>query len=171
MADKALVTGAAGDTGRAAVKAAVDLGLAVSAMVYRTDARSTALAELGAEVVLGDLLDIDTIRAAMSGVEAAYFVWPVQPDLIHATVNFAQAAREAGVSTIVNLSQRSANRESSSNSCRDSFNAEQQRREADRPQIHDRGRIRTLSCACPERHSGLTPSPVPAIRESWKGTS
>jgi NAD(P)H dehydrogenase (quinone) len=76
-------------------------------------------------VVLGDLLEIDTVRTAMEAVDAAYFVWPVAPDLIYATVNFAQAAKEAGVSTIVNLSQRSANRFSTSNSCRDSFIAEQ----------------------------------------------
>jgi uncharacterized protein YbjT (DUF2867 family) len=83
------------------------------------------LEKLGAEVVLGDLLEIDTVRAAMEGTDAAYFVWPVAPGLIHATVNFAQAAKEAGVSTVINLSQRSANRFSTSNSCRDSFIAEQ----------------------------------------------
>jgi NAD(P)H dehydrogenase (quinone) len=121
MAKKVLITGATGDTGRAAVREAIDLGLAVRAMVHSKDARS----KLGAEIAFGDLLDINTIRAAMEGVEAAYFVWPVQPGLIHATVNFAQAAKEAGVSTIVNLSQRSANRYSTSNSCRDSFLAEQ----------------------------------------------
>ena len=76
-------------------------------------------------MVLGDLLEINTVRAAMEGAEAAYFVWPVAPGLIHATVNFAQAAKEAGVSTLINLSQRSANRFSTSNSCRDSFIAEQ----------------------------------------------
>jgi NAD(P)H dehydrogenase (quinone) len=57
----------------------------------------------------------------MEGVDAAYFCWPVKPGLIHATVNFAQAAKEAGVSTIINLSQRSANRDSTSDACRDSF--------------------------------------------------
>ena len=42
-----------------------------------------------------------------------------------ATVNFAQAAKEAGVKTAINLSQRSANRDFTSDSCRDSFIAEQ----------------------------------------------
>src|SRR3984893_4172593 len=42
-----------------------------------------------------------------------------------ATVNFAQAAKEAGVKTVVNLSQRSARRESKSWFCRDSYIAEQ----------------------------------------------
>ena len=125
MSKKVLISGATGDTGRAAVREAIALGLDVRAMVHGKDARSDALEKLGAEVVLGDLLEIDTVRAAMEGTDAAYLVWPVAPGLIHATVNFAEAAKEAGVSAVINLSQRSANRFSTSNSCRDSFIAEQ----------------------------------------------
>jgi NAD(P)H dehydrogenase (quinone) len=120
-----LITGATGDTGRAAVKESIALGLDVRAMVHSKDARSEALEKLGAEVALGDLLEINTVRAAMEGVDAAYFVWPVQPGLIQATVNFAQAAKEASIQTVINLSQRSANRDSTSDSCRDTFIAEQ----------------------------------------------
>jgi uncharacterized protein YbjT (DUF2867 family) len=122
---KVLISGATGDTGRAAVKEAITLGLDVRAMAHSNDARSAALEKLGAEVILGDLLEIDSVRTAMDGVDAAYFVWPVAPGLIHATVNFAQAAIEAGVPNVINLSQRSANRFSTSNSCRDTFIAEQ----------------------------------------------
>jgi NAD(P)H dehydrogenase (quinone) len=125
MGKKVLITGATGDTGRAAVREAIGLGLKVRAMVHGKDARSDALGKSGADVVIGDLLDINTIREAMEGVDAAYFVWPVQPGLIHAVVNFIQAAKEAGVRTVINLSQRSANRGSTSHSCRDSFIAEQ----------------------------------------------
>jgi NAD(P)H dehydrogenase (quinone) len=136
MSKKILITGATGDTGRAAVRESIALGLDVRAMVHSIDARSDALKALGAEVVVGDLLQIDTVRAAMQGVEAAYFVWPVQPGLINATVNFAQAARETGVNTVVNLSQRSANRESSSDSCRDTFIAEEILNWSGLPVIH-----------------------------------
>src|SRR5258708_39468288 len=136
MVRKALISGATGDTGRAAVKEAIALGLDVRAMVHSNDARSEALEKLGVEVVLGDLLEIDTVRAALEGADAAYFVWPVTPGLIHATVNFAQAAREAGVSTVVSLSRRSANRFSTSNSCRDSFIAEQVLNWSGVPVIH-----------------------------------
>jgi NAD(P)H dehydrogenase (quinone) len=125
MSKNVMISGATGDTGRAVVREAIALGLDVRAMVHNRDARSEALETLGAEVVLGDLLEIDTVRAAMEGANSAYFVWPVAPGLIHATVNFAQAAKEAGISTVINLSQRSANRDSTSNSCRDSFIAEQ----------------------------------------------
>lgn len=136
MSRKVLITGATGDTGRAAVRESLALGLEVRAMVRRHDARSEALAALGAEIVIGDLLEIDTIVAAMTGVDAAYFVWPVQPGLIAAVVNFAQAAKEAGVGTIVNLSQRSADRTSTSNSCRDSYIAEQVFNWSGLPVIH-----------------------------------
>jgi NAD(P)H dehydrogenase (quinone) len=125
MSRKVLITGATGDTGRAAVRESLALGLDVRALVHSKDARSAALEALGAEVVLGDLLEIDTIRDAMRGVDAAYFVWPVKPGLINATVNFAQAAKETGVKTVINLSQRSADRDSSSESCRDTSIAEE----------------------------------------------
>jgi len=120
-----LISGANGDTGRPAVRESIALGLTVRALVHSVDERATALTELGADVVEGDLLDINTVRAAMEGVDAAYFVWPVQPGLLQAIVNFAQAAKEAGVATVINLSQRSANRWSTSDSCRDSFIAEE----------------------------------------------
>jgi NAD(P)H dehydrogenase (quinone) len=125
MSRKVLITGATGDTGRAAVKESIHRGLTVRAMVHGKDDRSVALEKLGAEVVVGDLHKIDQIRGAMEGMDAAYMVYPVQSGLIEATVYFAQAAKEAGVSAIVNLSQRSASRTSVSHSCQDTWIAEQ----------------------------------------------
>jgi NADPH:quinone reductase-like Zn-dependent oxidoreductase len=86
MTLKVLITGATGDTGRAAVEAAIAIGLDARAMVHKKDARSEALEKRGVEVALGDHLEIDTLRAAMEGVDAAYFVWPVAPGLIAAIV-------------------------------------------------------------------------------------
>jgi len=125
MNRQVLIAGATGDTGRAAVRESIARGLTVRAMVHGRDDRSAALEKLGAEVVVGDLHNVDSIRAAMEGIDAAYQVYPVQAGLIDATVNFAQAAREAGVSAVVNLSQRSADRNSRSNSCKETFIAEQ----------------------------------------------
>ena len=76
-----LITGATSDTGRAAAKESIAFGLTVRAMVHSKDDRSTALEKLGCEVLLGDLHKIDTIREAMKGTDAAYFVYPVQPGL------------------------------------------------------------------------------------------
>lgn len=125
MSKNVLIAGATGDTGRAAVRESLALGLKVRAMVRKIDDRSNALQSQGAEIVVGDMTDINSLRTAMQGVDAAYFVYPVQEGLIAATVNFAQAAKEAGVKYVLNLSQRSANRESTSNSCRDTYIAEQ----------------------------------------------
>ena len=125
MTRSVLITGATGDTGRAAVSESIKRGLHVRALVRTRDTRSAALEAQGAEVVVGDLHQIDSIVQAMQGVDAAYLVYPVHPGLIEATVNLAQAAKEAGVGAVVNLSQRSASRNSSSDSCRETWIAEQ----------------------------------------------
>jgi NAD(P)H dehydrogenase (quinone) len=119
-----LVSGATGATGHAAVEALHDTGNQVRALVHQDDARADALRELGAEIVLGDLLDIDSVRAAMEGVHAAYFVYPIVPGLLDATAYFAQAAHEAGVGAIVNLSQRTAKRDSKSHAAQNHWIAE-----------------------------------------------
>jgi uncharacterized protein YbjT (DUF2867 family) len=111
--------------GRKVELAAMSFTKKARALVHSIDDRSKALEALGAEIALGDLQEIDTIRKAMEGVAAVYLVYPVQSGLIAATVNFAQAVKEAGVKTVVNLSQRSARRESKSWSCRYSYIAEQ----------------------------------------------
>jgi uncharacterized protein YbjT (DUF2867 family) len=74
---------------------------------------------------VGDILDLNSVSAAMKGVDAAYFVYPVAPGQIQATAYFAQAARENNVKAVLNLSQRSANRASTSDSCRDTFLGEE----------------------------------------------
>jgi len=111
---KILVTGATGAIGGNAVRALKDSGLDVRALVREDDARAAKLRALGAETVIGDLLDIDSVRAALQDVRAAYFVYPVRPQLLEATIYFAEAAKEAGVSAIVNTSQMTSRRDSKS---------------------------------------------------------
>jgi NAD(P)H dehydrogenase (quinone) len=55
MKRRALITGATGDTDRAAVSESIRRGLNVRAMVRTQDKRSAALEALGAEIVVGDL--------------------------------------------------------------------------------------------------------------------
>jgi NAD(P)H dehydrogenase (quinone) len=43
-------------------------------MVRKDDDQAARLRAVGAEVVLGDLLDLDSVRVAMEGVGATYFV-------------------------------------------------------------------------------------------------
>ena len=119
-----LITGANADTGRPAVDLLLQRGHRVRAMVRKLDERSAALQTAGAEVVVGDLLDMDSMRAALKGVRAAYFVYPIEPGLLEATAYFAQAAKEADVQAIVNMSQISARSEASSHAARAHWVAE-----------------------------------------------
>src|ERR1700739_4984689 len=100
-----LVTGATGNTGGATVEEFLARGRHVRALAHREDARCKRLQELGAEVVFGDFLDLDAIRAAVQGVQLAYFCYPIRPGIIQATAYFAQAAKEAGIDGVVNMSQ------------------------------------------------------------------
>ena len=71
---KILVTGATGATGREAVWLLLEHCHVVRAFVHTRDNRSDALAEAGAEIVLGDLRDFGSVRAALDGVRSAYFL-------------------------------------------------------------------------------------------------
>ncbi len=119
-----LVAGATGDTGRHTAHELLAGGHAVRAFVHRVDERSEALRAAGADIVTGDLLDIDAVRAALDGVHGAYFVYPLRPGLLDATAYFAQAAREAGTGVVVNMSQISARRDAASNAARNHWIAE-----------------------------------------------
>jgi NAD(P)H dehydrogenase (quinone) len=120
-----LITGAAGNTGAPTAKFLLEAGRRVRALVHRVDHRSEALAALGAEVVEGDLLDLHSVSSAMSGVTAAYFCYPISPgNLLPATTIFAQAASEAGIEAVVNMSQISARREAKSHAAQQHWLAE-----------------------------------------------
>ena len=103
-----LVTGATGKTGLPVIKQLVERKFLVRAFVHRMDERSERLKALGAEVVAGDFLDLQSVRAAMQEVNRVYFCYPTLDRLVEATTILAVAARDAGVEGIVNMSQISA---------------------------------------------------------------
>jgi NAD(P)H dehydrogenase (quinone) len=119
-----LITGATGNTGAHTVKLLRERGLRVRVLVHSLGDRADRLSDLGAEVVQGDLLDFPAVSAATAGVNAAYFVYPVAPGLVEATANFVQAASDAGVHAVVNMSQIPARREAKSNAARAHWIAE-----------------------------------------------
>jgi nucleoside-diphosphate-sugar epimerase len=70
MSSKILVTGAAGGVGstsREVIRILLSKGRRVRAMVRAMDERAESLKEIGAEVVVADLLDIVAVREAMQG--------------------------------------------------------------------------------------------------------
>lgn len=103
-----LVTGAAGSVGstaRAAIAILLEQGHRVRAMVRKRDVRADMLRDLGAEVVVADMLDIIAVRAAMRGCSVVYFTMSVSPEYLVAATTVAVAAKSLGVKAFVNLSQ------------------------------------------------------------------
>jgi uncharacterized protein YbjT (DUF2867 family) len=107
MTKPVLVTSAAGGrqgkTGRHVSEMLLKRGVPVRALVRTIDERANQLRALGAEIFEGDFLDIKSVQRAAQGTSAIYFAYPVQDGLMDATAAMAIAAREAGVSRLVNL--------------------------------------------------------------------
>ncbi|MFN2227493.1 MAG: NmrA family NAD(P)-binding protein [Anaerolineae bacterium] len=97
-----LVTGAAGKTGRAVLRALGARGAAVRAMVHRPE-QAEGLPALGAmEVLAGDLRDAADVGRAMAGARAVYHICPnVHADEVTISQVAIDAAREAGVDLFV----------------------------------------------------------------------
>jgi uncharacterized protein YbjT (DUF2867 family) len=96
-----LVTGATGNIGRNVIDQLVARGADVRALV-----RDPAKADFpaGVAVVQGDLLDVDTLRGAMSGVSTLFLLNAVVPDEFTQALIALNLAREAGIDRIVYLS-------------------------------------------------------------------
>jgi len=116
MSTPILIGGAAGATGSVATKLMLEKGFPVRALVHKIDERARQLEAQRAEIFVGDVLDFRSVRRAFEGIKRAYFVYPMRPGLIEATVNYAQAALEAKAEFIVNMSQKTARRDAPSNS-------------------------------------------------------
>ena len=171
MRKKVLVTGSTGATGSKTVKFLIDAGAGVRAFVHREDERSAALAAQGAEIVRGDLLDFEVVRAALEGTQGAYFVYPIMPGILQATAYFAQAAKEAAIEIVVNMSQISARREAKSHAAQDHWISEQIFNWSGVPVTHLRptlfaewalywtDRLRQALCGCPSALESMHRSP------------
>src|SRR6188768_3713109 len=108
MASPILVTGAAGRVGgigRTVTELLLKQGRAVRAMVRTEDERAQVLRDMGAEVVIGDLLDLHSMHRVIAGCEAMYFGLSVSDTYLAATVNAAAVAKHHGVEAFVNMSQ------------------------------------------------------------------
>jgi uncharacterized protein YbjT (DUF2867 family) len=103
-----LVTGAAGRVGavgRSVTELLLKQGKAVRAMVRTEDERAQALRDIGAEVVVGNLLDLDSMHKAIAGCETMYFAMSVSDAYLAATINAAAVAKHHGVKAFINMSQ------------------------------------------------------------------
>jgi len=108
MPSPILVTGAAGRVGgigRTVAQLLLQQGKSVRAMVHRDDDRANALRAMGAQVVVGDLLDLDAMHRAIAGCDFMYFGLSLSEDYLAATVNAAAVARHHGIKAFINMSQ------------------------------------------------------------------
>ncbi|MBL6455466.1 NmrA/HSCARG family protein [Belnapia sp. T6] len=96
-----LITGATGTVGRQVVEHLVKCGADLRALV-----RDPAKANLpaGVATVQGDLLDIDSLRGALSGASTLFLLNAVVPDEFTQGLTALNLAREAGIERIVYLS-------------------------------------------------------------------
>ena len=96
-----LVTGATGTIGRQVVDQLVKRGADARALV-----RDPAKANLPAGVAVsqGDLLDVDSLRGAFSGVSTLFLLNAVVPDEFTQALTALNLAREAGIERFVYLS-------------------------------------------------------------------
>jgi uncharacterized protein YbjT (DUF2867 family) len=100
MTNPILVTGAAGrvgGVGRTVTELLLKQGKAVRAMVRNEDERAQALRDMGAEVVIGNLLDLDSMHRVIAGCETMYFGMSVSDAYL--------AAKHHGVKAFINMSQ------------------------------------------------------------------
>ncbi|MGP3919858.1 NmrA family NAD(P)-binding protein [Nonomuraea sp. 10N515B] len=104
-----LITGAAGEIGgvsRTMVEMLLDQGHPVRAFVRRDDERAHALRQAGAEVFVGDLLNIADVTAALKGCRRIYFSMSLSPYYTDAVSLMAAAARAQGdIEVFVNISE------------------------------------------------------------------
>ena len=102
-----LVTGATGRVGRNVVQQLTQRGARVRVLT-----RDPAKADFGGsvEVVKGDLLDIDALRAAFSGIRTLFLLNAVTGDEFTQAIIILNVARAAGVERVVYLSVFDADR-------------------------------------------------------------
>lgn len=122
-----LIVGAAGShgaTGNHGARQLLARGLCVRAFVRQVDERADELRELGAEIAVGDIRDYEAVRAALDGVQRAYFTYPLADGLLLATATFAAAGKQTGLESVVNLSQITARPDQASPAARQHWLAE-----------------------------------------------
>jgi NAD(P)H dehydrogenase (quinone) len=116
--------GSHGATGNHVARQLLAQGLSVRAFVRQADERAKELSDLGADIAVGDLHNFNDVRAALDGVQRAYFTYPVAEGLLEATTIFVSAAKQTGLQSVVNMSQITARADHASPAARQHWLAE-----------------------------------------------
>ncbi|MDA1189331.1 MAG: SDR family oxidoreductase [Chloroflexi bacterium] len=97
-----LVTGATGNIGSGLVPTLLGAGVKVRALV-RDEAKAAQLRTQGAEVVVGDLENLDSVKKAVAGVSKIFLLTWNGPTAPKQASNVIQVAKQAGKPHIVRL--------------------------------------------------------------------
>lgn len=104
-----LITGAGGEVGSVGptmIRSLIEDGWPVRAFVRSDDHRAASLREAGAEVFVGDLLNVADVAAALRGCRRVYFSMSLSPYYVDATLLMAAAAKaQGGLEVFVNISE------------------------------------------------------------------
>ncbi|MEH2503373.1 NAD(P)H dehydrogenase (quinone) [Bradyrhizobium sp. AZCC 1578] len=104
-----LITGAGGEVGsvsKTMINTLLEQRYPVRAFVRRDDERAKALRQIGAEVFVGDLLNVADVAAALKGCRRIYFSMSLNPYYTDASILMAAAARAQGdIEVFVNISE------------------------------------------------------------------
>jgi len=98
-----LICGATGNIGGHVLDALSARGVRPRALV-RNPASAQAIAQRGADVIIGDLAQPQSLRSAFDGVEKLYLMTPSSPEQPEQQAHLAELAKAAGVRHIVRLS-------------------------------------------------------------------
>ena len=97
-----LVTGSAGKTGLAVIGELASRGEAVRALIHKEAHREIVSASGTQEIIQGDLLAPDQIKAALKGVNAVYHICPnVHPQEVEIGEILIRASQQVGVEHFV----------------------------------------------------------------------
>ncbi len=125
MKAEILITGATGKTGGHTTRQLLEKGIPVRVLSRKRSTIIEALEKAGAEIAIGDMLDITSIEKAFKGVKKVYFTYPFVPGLLEASANMASVAKAEGVKLFVNMSQIITSKGHNSPSTRQHWLAEQ----------------------------------------------
>jgi len=99
---RVLITGATGKVGSALLDNLANDDIELRALAH-DESEAKSLEGRGAEAVLGDFLEPETLRPALEGVGRVFLLTPIHPQQVHQATNVIEAARAArriGMSTV-----------------------------------------------------------------------
>jgi len=105
MKPKILVNTASGKVGFVVAMQLLEKNYPVRAFVHRDSARAKLLKDAGAEIFVGNMLDIRDVRRSLQGIQRSFYTFPVESNHLHANMIFATAANEMKLEVVTKLTQ------------------------------------------------------------------